>query len=100
MKLLAVENHPAQAAIKMIHVFCDEVNTDPGDGGSTTRSSAGQSFSVSLLSGKVESAREIAIDIIYTVSKGQPIMDVVLPIDNEKVPNCLTEDGTPTTEMQ
>ena len=100
MKLLAVENHPAQAAIKMIHVFCDEVNIGSGDGGLTTRSSAGQSFSVPLLSGRVEAVRETAMVIMCIVSKVQPIMDVVLPINHEKVPDCLAENGTQTTEMQ
>ena len=54
MKLLAVENHPAQAAMKMIHVFCAGLKTDPGgDGGgdcSSTCSSGGLRFSVSLFS--------------------------------------------------
>ena len=40
------------------------------------------------------------MNVVYTIPKGQPIMDVVLPVNSDKVPNHLAEDGTPNTRMQ
>ena len=51
MKLLAVENHPAQAAMKMIHLFCAGLKTEyGGDGrGRAGERSSGGSLAPSLL---------------------------------------------------